>query len=237
MTDADREHSTLTVTRVFTIAIRKASRLPSALILRRYAPNLPYWGGFSSLLIHRKALASIGHKWTRERGDMPPATKARNQDTSQRAGSVADRICRLFLASWRSPDRVLAVVLVSPQRMRVRAAMRAPAHGGRAAARAVEIMLFLLGGREVRLPCRDLTVRRRGDHLGLLLLWLLGFAIASLLAFGHLSLPWFAFRANPVHQTAEPAVRRAYPHVHVAPLQEPPARFSARRLSWRPTSK
>ena len=105
--------------------------------------------------------------------------------------------------------------------------IRAPAHGQQL--ESVAMKLFLLGGREVRLPCRDLTARRRGDDLGLLLLWLLGFAIASLLALGHLGPPWFASRANPVHQTADhqtadPAVRRAYPHVHVALLQEPPAR-------------
>lgn len=45
--------------------------------------------------------------------------------------------------------------------------------------------LLLPGRREVRLPCADFAIRRGSDHLGFFLLWLLGFAVASLLALGH----------------------------------------------------
>jgi hypothetical protein len=57
-------------------------------------------------------------------------------------------------------------------------------------------LLFLLtgrlgrAGRLGRLPSRTLLARRGGKDLYLLFLGLLGFPIASLLAVGHLDLPW-----------------------------------------------
>src|SRR5262249_34500374 len=59
-------------------------------------------------------------------------------------------------------------------------------------------LLFLRAGRLGRLPSRALLARRGGDLLYLLFLGLLGFPIASLLAVGHLDLPWFddAYKRN-----------------------------------------
>src|SRR5436190_5195562 len=45
--------------------------------------------------------------------------------------------------------------------------------------------LFLPVRQDVRLPCVDLATRGGRDQLRLFLLWLLGFAVASLLALGH----------------------------------------------------
>jgi hypothetical protein len=58
MTNADRVHSRPTVKPVFTIASKQAAERAHSPQIR--APNLPYWGGFSSLLIQRKASESIG---------------------------------------------------------------------------------------------------------------------------------------------------------------------------------
>jgi hypothetical protein len=80
--------------------------------------------------------------------------------------------------------------------------------------------LFLLGGREVRLPCRVLPAGRRGDDLGLLFFWLLGFAITPLLAFGHLGLLGLHFALVKFVGQQHPPVRRAYPF-HVALPQKP----------------
>jgi hypothetical protein len=52
-------------------------------------------------------------------------------------------------------------------------------------------LLFLLAGREARLPSRGLLAWRRSYCLDLLFLGLLGFAISFLLALGHLDLLWF----------------------------------------------
>jgi hypothetical protein len=52
-------------------------------------------------------------------------------------------------------------------------------------------LLFFLPGSEARLPPCGLLAWRRGNCLDLLLLGLLGFPIASLLAFGHVALPEF----------------------------------------------
>jgi hypothetical protein len=61
--------------------------------------------------------------------------------------------------------------------------------------------LFLPDRREVRLPCTDLAIRRGSDHLGFFLLWLLGFAVASLLALGHDVL--LALRFEPVRSVRD----------------------------------
>jgi hypothetical protein len=50
--------------------------------------------------------------------------------------------------------------------------------------------LFLFAGRKRRLPACSLLAWRRGDGLDFFLFGFLGFPIASLLAFGHVDLPW-----------------------------------------------
>src|SRR5262245_20824407 len=59
-------------------------------------------------------------------------------------------------------------------------------------------LLFLRAGRLGRLPSCALLARGSGDDLYLVFLGLLGFPIASLLAVGHLDLPWFddAYKRN-----------------------------------------
>src|SRR5438874_1365133 len=51
-------------------------------------------------------------------------------------------------------------------------------------------LLFLLAGREARLPSRGLLAWRRSYCLDLLFLGLLGFPISFLLALGHVDLLW-----------------------------------------------
>src|SRR5207302_11126685 len=58
--------------------------------------------------------------------------------------------------------------------------------------------LFLLVGRQGRLPSRALLARRGGNDLYLLLLGLLGFPVASLLTFGHLDLPGLTMHKNGI---------------------------------------
>src|SRR5579872_4525711 len=52
-------------------------------------------------------------------------------------------------------------------------------------------LLFLLPGTNVRLPASSFLARRCGNCLDLRLLGFLGFPITSLLATGHVALPWF----------------------------------------------
>src|ERR1700744_4627969 len=79
--------------------------------------------------------------------------------------------------------------------------------------------LFLLPRHEVRLPGRPLLAWCRGDDLDLFFLGLLGFAVASLLAFGHSGLLLLFEMIELVRHQDLPA-RGADPHVDVALLHQ-----------------
>src|SRR6185312_17479548 len=75
--------------------------------------------------------------------------------------------------------------------------------------------LLLLCRSEIRLPGRFLAARGGGDHLGLFLLRLLGFAIAALLTLRHVALlEWFEL--VQFVRLQHPPTRGADPDIHVA---------------------